>query len=66
LFIDPADTVLGELAPFTSDGRGLTHCIATETQDLTLDAFNQALQALGTPHRASLKHQVHATAQPLT
>jgi glutamate racemase len=66
LFIDPADTVLGELAPFTSDGRGLTRCIATETQDLTLDAFNQALQALGTPHRASLKHQVHATAQPLT
>jgi glutamate racemase len=55
-FVDPADTVLDELEPFTSNGRGLTRCIATETRDLTLDAFNQALQALGTPHRASLKN----------
>ena len=56
LFIDPADTVLDELDPFTSNGRGLTRCIATETPDLTLEAFNQALQALGTPHRASLRN----------
>lgn len=55
LFIDPADTVLGELDPYTSNGRGLTRCIATETPDLTLEAFNHALQALGTPHRASLR-----------
>ncbi len=55
LFIDPADAVLDELEPYTSSGQGLTHCVATETPDLTLDAFNQALQALGTSHRASLK-----------
>lgn len=66
LFIDPADTVLGELAPFASEGRGLTRCIATETRDLTLDAFNQALGALGTSHRASLRNQEHATVEQLT
>lgn len=55
VFLDPADTVLEQILPYTSEGSGHTRCLATETPELTLTAFNQALQALGTPLRATLK-----------
>lgn len=51
-FLDPADSVLAELEPHASEGEGQTLCIATETAALTLEAFNTALEVLGTPHRA--------------
>jgi glutamate racemase len=54
-FLDPADGVLAQLEAMTSIGSGQTACIATETPELTLDAFNEALTILGTPHRAALK-----------
>ncbi|MEA3182352.1 MAG: glutamate racemase [Gammaproteobacteria bacterium] len=54
-FLDPADTVLGELEPYTSTGEGRTRCVATETPELTLQALNAALQALGAPLRATRK-----------
>jgi glutamate racemase len=53
-FLDPADSVLEQLRPHTSAGSGRTSCIATETGELSLERFNDALQALGTPHRAVL------------
>jgi glutamate racemase len=56
-FLDPADDVLAQLGPMTSIGTGQTLCIASATQELTLDAFNEALKIMGTPHRASLKTQ---------
>jgi glutamate racemase len=55
LFIDPADTVLEEIAPHTSVGEGRTVCVATESDKLSLVAFNAALNALGAPIQASLK-----------
>jgi glutamate racemase len=55
LFIDPADSVLEEVAVHTSPGIGLTVCVATECERLPLTAFNAALSALGAPIRASLK-----------
>jgi glutamate racemase len=55
LFLDPADTVLDELAPHTSNGEGRTRCIATETAELSLQAFNTALRSLGTQLQARLK-----------
>jgi glutamate racemase len=54
-FLDPADSVLDELLPHTSQGEGQTRCIATESATLSLQAFNSALQALGTPLRATLE-----------
>jgi glutamate racemase len=54
LFLDPADSVLEQLRPHTSVGSGRTSCIATETGELSLERFNDALRALGTPHRAVL------------
>lgn len=54
-FLDPADTVLGELDPYTSNGEGRTRCVATETAELTLQALNAAFQALGAPLQARLK-----------
>lgn len=53
-FLDPADGVLSQLEPLTSIGTGQTLCIATETQELTLQAFNEALKILATSHRAVL------------
>lgn len=53
-FLDPADSVLEQLQPYVSAGSGLTCCIATETEELSLERFNAALQALGTPHKAVL------------
>jgi len=53
-FLDPADGVLAQLQPMTSVGSGQTLCLATETHELTLQAFNEALEILGTPHRAVL------------
>jgi glutamate racemase len=55
LFIDPADTVLNEIATHTSPGEGRTVCVATESNQLTLTEFNAALKALGAPIQASLK-----------
>jgi glutamate racemase len=54
LFLDPADSVLEQLRPHASAGSGRTYCVATETGELSLERFNDALQALGTPHRAVL------------
>jgi glutamate racemase len=54
-FLDPADTVLRELEPHTSNGDGRTRCVATETAELPVRALNAALQALGAPLRATLK-----------
>ncbi|WP_426112643.1 hypothetical protein [Massilia sp. PWRC2] len=55
VFLDPADTVLDALEKHTSHGAGRTHYIATETAALSLQAFNAALQALGTSLRAQRK-----------
>ncbi|PLP99457.1 glutamate racemase [Cupriavidus pauculus] len=55
LFIDPADTVIEEIATHTSQGKGRTVCVATESEELSLLAFNAALGALNAPIRASLK-----------
>ena len=55
-FLDPADTVLGELVPYVSAGGRQTFCVATETEELSLSDFNAALRALGTPYQASLKN----------
>jgi glutamate racemase len=54
-FLDPADTVLGEIDPYTSNGEGRTRCVATETAELTLQALNAAFRALGAPLQARLK-----------
>ncbi|MYM98604.1 glutamate racemase [Duganella vulcania] len=53
-FLDPADSVLDELAPHTSAGAGLTRCVATASAELSLEDFNTALRALGTPLQAEL------------
>lgn len=53
-FLDPADSVLDELAPHTSAGGGLTRCVATASAELSLEDFNTALRALGTPLQAEL------------
>ncbi|WP_175023203.1 glutamate racemase [Rugamonas rivuli] len=53
-FLDPADGVLQELAPHTSAGGGHTRCVATASAELSLDDFNTALRALGTPLQAEL------------
>ncbi|MCU6500868.1 aspartate/glutamate racemase family protein [Rugamonas sp. A1-17] len=53
-FLDPADSVLAELAPYTSAGAGQTRCLATASAELSLEDFNTALRALGTPLRAEL------------
>lgn len=53
-FLDPADSVLAELAPHTSAGGGRTRCVATASAELSLDDFNTALRALGTPLQAEL------------
>ncbi|RFP26875.1 Asp/Glu racemase [Duganella sp. BJB488] len=53
-FLDPADSVLAELAPHTSAGAGLTRCLATASAELSLEDFNTALRALGTPLQAEL------------
>jgi glutamate racemase len=55
LFLDPADAVIDELELHTSNGEGRTHCIATETAELSLQDFNTALQSLGTQLQARLK-----------
>ncbi len=55
VFLDPADTVLDELAPHLSIGEGRTHCVATETAELSSQAFNLALRSLGTQLQATLK-----------
>jgi glutamate racemase len=54
-FLDPADTVLDELDLHISNGGGRIRCVATETAELSLGAFNTALHSLGTQLRASLK-----------
>jgi glutamate racemase len=54
LFLDPADSVLEQLLPHASEGSGHTHCIATQTRELSLESFNAALQALGGPDSAVL------------
>jgi len=55
LFVEPTDSVLDELEPHTSNGEGRTYCVATETAELTLEAFNAALQTLGTSLQAISK-----------
>lgn len=55
LFLDPADTVLEQLSPYSSIGQGLAHFVATETPTLGLDQFNGALRALGVTQKAELK-----------
>jgi glutamate racemase len=52
LFLDPADAVLDELLPFTSNASGSTRCVATATAALSLEQFNAALRLLGMPQEA--------------
>jgi len=47
-FLDPADTVLTQLEPYVSEGSGITQCLATATEKLSLSAFNDALASLQT------------------
>jgi len=54
-FLDPADTVIEEIATHTSSGEGRTVCVATESEKLPLLEFNAALKAIGAPIQASLK-----------
>jgi len=64
-FLDPADSVLEQLAPHVSEGTGRTRCIATATPALTPADFNAALAALGTPHKAAIKDSLaHIIMQP--
>ncbi|MFZ6688137.1 glutamate racemase [Undibacterium sp. SXout11W] len=53
-FLDPADSVLAQLEPYVSDGGGVTQCLATGTEKLSLSAFNDALASLRTSLTATL------------
>jgi len=46
-FLDPADSVLEQIAPLVTEGSGAIRCIASETDALPLAEFNAALTQLG-------------------
>ncbi|MFL9923010.1 aspartate/glutamate racemase family protein [Herbaspirillum lusitanum] len=46
-FLDPADSVLAQISPFTLEGRGAIRCVATETAAFPVSEFNTALAQLG-------------------
>jgi len=55
MFLDPADSVLEQLSPYTSIGQGLARFVATETTALSLNEFNAALRTLGVKQQAELR-----------
>ena len=53
-FLDPADSVLEQIAPYVTAGTGAVRCVASETAALPLAEFNSALAQLGVEWRAAL------------
>lgn len=47
-FLDPADTLVSNIAPLVTTGRGVTRCIATESRQYPVHEFNIALASLNT------------------
>jgi glutamate racemase len=47
IFLDPADSVLETIRPFTSPGHGKTRCLATQTPTITTTELGLALKRLG-------------------
>ena len=52
-FLDPADSVLEQIASHTSAGAGEVRCLVTETAALPLSEFNAALAQLGVALRGT-------------
>lgn len=48
-FLDPADSVLEQVAPYTAPGNGAIRCVATETAAFPLSEFSAALRGLNVP-----------------
>lgn len=53
-FLDPADSVLEQIAPHITAGTGKIRCLASETAALPVTEFNAALAQLGVEWRAAL------------